>query len=77
MYHSLIDSQGLLKVCHLKEFNIRKKDWHLLLQAVIKQCNNAINESTKLRRVDAIHDKNAVDVKTHVMVRARFKRKYK
>ena len=51
-----------------------KKDWHLLLQAVIKQCNNTINSSTKLRPVDAIHD-NAVDVKTNIMLRARFKRK--
>jgi len=54
-----------------------KKDWHLLVPAVIKQYNNKINESTKLRPVDAIHDKNAVEVKTNLMLRARFKRKSK
>ena len=52
-----------------------KKDWHLLVQA--KQYNNTIHESTKLRPVDAIHDKNAVEVKTNLMLIARFKRKYK
>ena len=34
-----------------------KKDWHLLLQAVIKQYNNTTHESTRLRPVDAIQDK--------------------
>jgi len=53
------------------------KDWRILLPIVIKQCNNTINESTKLRPVDAIHDKNAVEVKTNLMLKARFKRKKK
>ena len=54
-----------------------KTDWHLLFQAVIKQYNNTIHEATRLRPVDAIQDKNAVEVKTNLMLRARLKRKYK
>ena len=34
-----------------------KKDWHLLLQAVIKQYNRTIHDSTKLKPVDAIQEK--------------------
>ena len=46
----------------------------LLLANVIKQYNDTISESTKLRPVDAIHDKHAVEVNTNLMLRARFKR---
>ena len=53
------------------------KDCHILLPNVIKQYNNTISESTKFRPVDAIHDKNAVEVKTNLMLRARVKRKCK
>ena len=53
------------------------KYWHILLPNVIKQYNNTMHESTELRLVDAIHDKNVAEVKTNLMLRARFKRKYK
>ena len=53
------------------------KDWHLLLPAVIKQYNNTLHPSTKLKPVDAILDKNAVEVKTNLMLGARCKRKHK
>ena len=54
------------------------KDWHVLLANVIKQHNNnRIHSSTKFRPVDAIQDKNAVDLKTNLILRAIFKRKYK
>ena len=54
-----------------------KKDWHLLLSNANKQYNNTIHNSTKLKPVDAIQNKNAVEVKTNLMLRARFERKYK
>jgi len=54
-----------------------KKSWHLLLQNVIKQYNNTIHSSTGLKPIDAVSDKNALQVKTNLMLRARFKRKYK
>ena len=54
-----------------------KKDWHLLLSHVIKQCKNTIHDSTKLKLLDAIQDKNAVEVKTNLMLRARSKIRYK
>ena len=47
------------------------KDWHLLLSNVIKQYNNTIHNSNK--SVDAIQDKNAAEVKTNLMLRARLK----
>ena len=53
------------------------KQWHILLPNVIKQYNNTIHESTSFIPVDATHDKNAVEVKANLMLRARFKRKYK
>ena len=53
------------------------KSWHLLLPAVIKQYNNTIHSSTKLKPIDAIKDSNAIEVKTNLMLRSRFKRKYK
>ena len=52
------------------------KDWHLLLANVIKQYNNTIHSSTKLKPVDAIKDKDAVEVKTNLMLRARFRMEY-
>ena len=52
------------------------KQWHMLLPNVMKQYNNTIHESTSFRPVDAIHDKHAVEVKTNLLLRARFKRKY-
>ena len=48
-----------------------KKEWHLLLPNIIKQNNNTIHDSTKLKPVDAIQD-NAVEGKTNLMLRARF-----
>ena len=51
------------------------KDWHLLLPAVVKQYNNTIHSSTKLKPVDAIQDKNAVEAKTNLLLRARLNRK--
>jgi len=54
-----------------------KQDWHLLLPSVVKRYNNRIHSSTKLKPVDAIQDKNAVEAKTNLMLRASFKRKYK
>ena len=53
------------------------KSWHLLLPAVIKQYNNTIHSSTKLKPIDAIKDSNANEVKTNLILRASFKRKYK
>ena len=53
------------------------EDWHRLLSKVISQYINTIHSSTKLKPVDAIQDKNAVEVKTNLMLRARFTRKYK
>jgi len=53
------------------------KYWHRLLPNVISQYNNTSHNSTKFRPVDAIKDKTAVEVKTNLMLRARFKRKYK
>ena len=41
------------------------------------QHNNTIHNSRKLKPVHAINDKSAVEVKTNLMSRARFKRKYK
>ena len=54
-----------------------KKDWHLLLSNVVKQYKNTIHDSTKLKPVDARQDINAVEVKTNLMLRARFKRECK
>ena len=54
-----------------------EKDWHLLLPNVIRQYNNTIHDSSILKPVDAILDKNVVEVKTNLMLRARFKIKYK
>ena len=53
-----------------------KKKWRLLLPNVIKQYNNTIHDSTNLKPVDAIQDKNAIEVKTHLVLRSRFKIKY-
>ena len=53
-----------------------KTDWHWLLQAVIKQYNNTIHDSTKFKPVDAIKD-NALDVNTNLVLRSRFKITYK
>ena len=53
------------------------KSWHLLLPSVIKQYNNTIHSSTGYKPIDAIHDKHVVDVKTNLILRSRFKRKYK
>ena len=39
-----------------------QKDWHLLLSNVIKRYNSTLHNSTKLKPVDAIQDKNAVEV---------------
>ena len=38
---------------------------------ISRQYNNTMNDSTKLKPVDAIQDKNAVEVKTNLMLRAR------
>ena len=43
------------------------KDWHLLLQAVIKQYNNTIHESTKLKPIDVVKDSNAPYIKTNLV----------
>ena len=48
-----------------------------MLPHVINQYNNTIHNSSKFKPVDAIQDKNPVEVKTNLMLRARFKRKYK
>ena len=52
------------------------KDWHRLLPNIINRYNNSIPNSSKLKPVDAIQNKGAVEVKTNLMLRARFKRKY-
>ena len=52
------------------------KDWHRLLTNVSNQYHSAIHSSTKFKLVGAIQDKNAIEVKTNSMLRARFKRKY-
>ena len=44
---------------------------------MIKQYNNTIHSSSKLKPVDAIKDSNAIEVKTNLILRSRFKRKYK
>ena len=49
------------------------KEWHLLLSNVIKQYSSTIHNSTKLKPVDAIQGKHAVELKTKLMLRARFK----
>ena len=54
-----------------------KKYWYLLLSNVIKQYKNTIQNSTKLKPVGAIQDKNTLEAKTNLMLRARFKRKSK
>ena len=54
-----------------------KKYWYLLPSNVIKQYKNTIQNSTKLKPVGAIQDKNALEAKTNLTFRARFKRKYK
>ena len=54
-----------------------KKKWHLLLPNVIKQYNSTIHDSTKFKPVDTIKDSNAPYVKTDLVLRSRFKRKYK
>ena len=53
------------------------KDWHMLLPNLLEQYNNTIHDSTKLKPVNAIQNENAVDVKTNLMLKARFKRKCK
>ena len=53
------------------------KGWHRMLTNVINQSTNTTHSSTKLKPVDAIRDKTAVEVKTNLILRARFKRKYK
>ena len=54
-----------------------KKDWHLLLPAVIKQYTNTVHDSTKLKPIDAIKDSNAPDAKTNLALRSILKRKSK
>ena len=54
-----------------------KKDWRLLLPHVMKQYNNTIHDSTKLKHIDAIKDSNAPDVKTNLVLRSRFESEYK
>ena len=53
-----------------------KKDWHLLFPAVSKQYNNTTHDSTKVELVDVIKDSNAPYVKSNLVLRSRFKRKY-
>ena len=48
-----------------------------MLSNVIKQYHTTIHNSTKLKPVNAIQDKDAVEVKTNLMLRVRFERKYK
>ena len=52
------------------------KSWHLLLPSVIKQYNNTIHSSTKMKPVDAINDSNAVEVQTNLMLISSFKLTY-
>ena len=54
-----------------------KKEWHLLLPNVIKQYNNTIHDSTKFKPIDAIKDSDTPEAKTNLVLRSRFKRKYK
>ena len=60
----------------MKGYNAQKKDWRVSLSNVSKQYKNTIHDSTKLKPVDARQDINAVEVKTNLMLRARFKRKH-
>ena len=53
-----------------------KKEWRLLLPAITKQYNTTIHDSTKLKPIDASKDSNAPDVKTHLVLRSRFKSKF-
>ena len=48
-----------------------------MLPNVINQYYNTIHDSTKIKPIDAIKDSNAPDVKTNLVFRGRFKRKYK
>ena len=48
-----------------------------MLPNVIKQYNNTIHDSTQVKPIDAIKDSNAPEVKTNLVLRSRFKRKYK
>ena len=54
-----------------------KQSWHLLLPSVIKKYNSTIHSSTGFKPNDAILDKNAFEVKSNLMLRANFKRKYR
>jgi len=60
----------------MKGYNTQK-EWHRLLANIINQYNSTIHNSTKLKPVNAIQDKDAVEVKTNLMLRVRFERKYK
>ena len=72
-----MDLHELLNTMFFERVEHTRQDWHLLLPSVVKRYNNRIHSSTKLKPVDAIQYKNAVEVKTNLMLRARFKRKYK
>jgi len=70
--------QGQLRICYLKKLNIlRKNGIYLLLPAVIQQSNNTIHDSTKFKPIDAIKDSDTPEAKTNLVLRSRFKRKYK
>ena len=77
IYHVLTALLEQSKTCDLKEWQYTGKDWHSLLQAVIKPYNNAIHESTKFKPIDAIRDSTAPYIKTNLVLRSRFKRNYK
>ena len=53
------------------------KSWHLFLQNVINNIIIQYIHQQKLKPIDAIKDVNAPDVKTNLILRSKFNRRYK
>ena len=61
----------------LERVHHTKNKWHLLLPNLIKRYKNSTQDSTKFKPSGASKDSNAPDAKTNLVLRGRFKRKYK